>query len=219
MKLTHLSAFFATALLLPVNSAMAFEKCEGLDEKKIEKCEKKETKRIDKLRKTTTPFVPSKLGPDFASLDSENPFDMDSFYLGMSDTGIEPIDELLNEVAKIQAAVKMAKYVGYLNKNGEGDKAQKYAKPTLDALMELQNAQDGLMEKVQGLQSDPAALVSSPTQIPKAVSSLTSILGQIPQVFADIPGAISAVKPLASGAAAGAIEGAVPDMPAVPSVP
>ena len=213
MKLTHMSAFFATALLLPINSAIAFEKCDGLDEKKIAKCEKKETKRIDKLRATTTPFVPSTLGADFAGLDSENPFDMDDFYLGMSDTGIEPIDDLLNEVAKVQAAVKMAKYVGYLNKNGDSAKAQQYAKPTLDALMDLQNAKDGIMEKLAGLQKDPAALVSSPMEIPKAASSLASIAGQIPQVFADLPGAITSVKPLAEGAAGGAIDGAMPSLP------
>jgi hypothetical protein len=214
MKFKLVSLVLATAFALPLipNTAFAYEKCMGLEEKDFEKCEKKEAKRIGKLRSSTTAFVPSALGDGFSGLDATNPFDSDDWYLGTVETGIEKVDVVINEVVKVQAAVKMAKYVSWEFNNGDKDKATSYAKPTLDALMNLQNAQADIQGKVDELKSTPPTeLVDDPSQALKAigaVKNLVSVGAQIPSTFADIPGAITSVKPIAAGMGGDAVENA-----------
>jgi len=217
----------AFALATSVAPSIAFAQdsddlCAGLEGKKLDKCEDKKRKQLEKVRAKTTPFKPSKLSPKFAELDGDdvNPFNMDKYYVGVSESGIAPIDEVVVQVMRVQAAVTMASYVGELNKSGDKDKAAELAIPTIEVLQSLKDAVKDIQsaaEKV--ISTPPTELVESPAdamKVPKALGSLTSAAGQLPQLATDLPNALAAIGPLAGAAgngamdmAAEAVEGAV----------
>jgi hypothetical protein len=186
--------------------------CAGLEGKKLDKCEDKRRKQLEKVRSKTTPFQPSKLSPKFASLDGDdvNPFNMDKYYIGVADTGIAPVNEVVEQVMRVQAAVRMASYVGELHKNGDKEKAAELAIPTVEVLASLKDAVQDIQaaaEKV--IATPPQELVESPAdalKVPKAVGVLSAAVGQLPQLASDLPNAISALGPLTGAAAAGAVD-------------
>jgi len=204
-----------STLVVPSLASAQDDLCDGLEGKKLEKCEKKRTKQLEKLRAKTEPFQPSKLSPKFESLDGEdvNPLNMDKYYVGVSDTGIKPVNDVLEEVLKVSAAVKMGKYVGELQKNGETEKAKELAGPTMEVLVSLKDSKDDIMASIEKLTSTPPTeLVESPAdamKVPKALGAVTSAAGQIPQLFTDLPNVLAAVTPLAKAGAGAGVDGAM----------
>lgn len=185
--------------------AGAEDLCTGLEGKKLERCEEQRRERLAKMRERTTPFPPSLIHADLSDLDASNPFDQDRFYLGTVSTGIAEFDAVINEVVRVQAAVKMARYLGELYDAGEAEKAERYAAPTLEALIALKDTKENIMARIQALQGvDPKTLLSPEAlknpaellQAGQAVAQLGRVAAQVPGIFADIPGAIQSLKPL-----------------------
>jgi hypothetical protein len=209
----------AAACLVPAAPAFAYEKCEGLTDSDLTKCESKEAKRIAKLRKNTVPYTPSNLGADFKAWDDEakNPFAQDDWYCPASQSGIAKIDELLNELSKVQCTMTMAKYVGWLNANGQGADATALGKPTLDALMAVKDSQAAITEKFNAIKStSPTELVDDPSmvlKVPGALATAATMMGALPATIGAIPGAITAVKPIAAGVGGAAVGDAMDKLP------
>lgn len=209
------TALLGLALLVPASAysvdAHAYAKCDSLeDDKKKAKCEKKEAKRITKLRAKTTPFAPSALSDKFTDLDGEdaNPFNSDDYYTASYEPlGIEAVDQVLGGVANIEAALTMATYVGALEKEGKSDEAKKLASALLPELVKMKDEINNIKEGVEKIKADPASLVKdNPMLAPKVVGGATQALGKLPGIVTDLPKAVSAVKPLAGGAAGAAVE-------------
>jgi len=204
-----------STLIVPSIAAAQDDLCDGLEGKKLEKCEAKKVKALEKLRSKTTPFKPSKLSDKFADLDGDdvNPLNMDKYYVGVAETGIAPVDDVLVQVMRVNAAVQMGKYVGELEKNGESDKAKALAGPTVEILMQLKDAKDDIMGSVQKLTSTPPTeLVDNPAdalKVPKALGAVTSAAGQLPKLFTDLPNVMAAVVPLAKAGGGAALDGAM----------
>jgi len=71
-----------------------------------------------------------------------------------------------------------------------------------------------------GLAKDPAALASSPMEIPKALGAIAGTVPTLAKMIGDLPGAITALKSIAGGAAGAAVGGALDKVKdAVPAVP
>lgn len=203
------------ALLVPASTfsaeAFAYAKCDSLDDEKSKaKCEKKEAKRISKLRAKTTPYVPSTLTADLSNLDGEdaNPFNMDDYYTpSYEPLGIEAVDQVLGGVNRIDAALTMANYVGALNKEGKTDEAKALASALLPELIKMKDDIQAIKEGVEKIKADPASLVKdNPMLAPKVVGGAASALGALPGLITNLPKALSAVQPLAGGAAGAAID-------------
>jgi len=203
------------ALLVPASTfsadALAFAKCDSMEDAKAQaKCEKKETKRVSKLRSKTTPYVPSALNADLSSLDGEeaNPFNMDDYYTpSYEPLGIEAVDQVLGGVSRIDAALTMANYVGALNKEGKTDEAKTLASALLPELIKMKDDIQAIKEGVEKIKADPASLVKdNPMLAPKVVGGAASALGALPGMISDLPKAVSAVQPLAGGAAGAAMD-------------
>jgi len=203
-------AIIAFAVALPMsNPAHAYIKCDKkADAKAKKKCEKNMAKSIAKQRKGSTALKPSQLGDEFAFLDENNPFDTDDWYVGVSKIGVKKIDKLSMKVAKMSATVRLAKYTGYINKTDKAA-ASKLGGILLPKLQALQEDGQKLVEEIQGLVADPAALVQeNPTAALKIPGALGKLATNSVKAVGDIPGALTAVVPIAGGAAAGAIAGA-----------
>jgi hypothetical protein len=210
------TALLGFALLAPAalyaTDASAYAKCDGKEGKDLEKCEKKESKRISKLRSKTTAFVPSSLNSGLADLDAEdaNPFNMDDYYTpAYEPLGVEAADKVLGSVNTIDAALTMASYVGKLNKEGKTEEATKLASALLPELLKLKDEVKSIKEGIEQIKADPASLVKdNPMLAPKLVGATASALGQLPGMITELPKAVSAVKPLAKGAAAAGVNAA-----------
>jgi len=204
------------------NPAHAFIKCDKIeDSKKQKKCEKTAQKALDKQKKNKpNPYKPSDLGKEFASLDGDkNPFASDDFYLGTKDTGIKDVDAFVAEVNKAAATVRMAKYVGHLQKSDEAAASDLGGK-LLPKLIALKDSIKNIQEKGQNLAKDPKALASSPMEIPKAIGAIAGTVPTLAKIVGDLPGAIASLKSVAGGAAGAAVKGAVDKAKdAVPAVP
>ena len=179
--------------------------CAGLTDKKLERCETQRREKVAKLREKTTPFQPSLIHADLGALDANNPFDTDRFYLGTVSTSVPQFDAVINEVIRVQATVKLTRYLGELYAAGETEKAAQYAGPTLIALIELKDTKENIMARLQELQGvDPKSLLSpealkNPSELLKAGQAtlqLGRITAQVPTIFADVPGAIASLKPI-----------------------
>ena len=211
------TALLGLALLVPTTTlysadAAAFAKCDKMeDDKKKAKCEKSETKRIAKLRKKTTPFKPSAISDSFAALDGDdaNPFNTDDYYLGISETGIKPLDELVASVVRIQGAVALATYVGALDKDGKSDEAKALATDLLPELLKMKDEVEAIKEKVNEIKADPTSLVKdNPAAALKVPGALGPVATQLPKTIGQLPKAIAALKPLAGGAMGAAVKAA-----------
>jgi len=218
MKLTHL--FVGLSLILPLASfstnasaAGEYYKCRNKeDPKKKKKCNKNYEKWLGKEKARTEPYAPSALSDKFASLDAEgkNPFAGDDFYFGTMELGITKVDELMAEIYKVQATVKMAKYVGYLHKDGQKDEATALASSLLPELIALKDVVTNVQEKLAALQADiQNVLKENPTQIPKVGKLLAVSATSLTKTVADLPGVIVAITPIAKGAVGAAKEMAV----------
>jgi hypothetical protein len=210
--MTKYIAIIGLLLALPMsNSAHAFIKCDKMDDaKKQKKCEKSAKKSLDKQKKNSEPFQPSTLGKAFASLDAadKNPFASDDFYLGVKTTGIKPVDEFTAEVNQAAATIRMAKYVGHLQKS-DASAATALGGDLLPKLIALKDSIAKIQEKGQGLAKDPKALVASPMDIPKAIGAIAGTVPTLAKMVGDLPGAIVSLKSIAGGAAGAAIDKAV----------
>ena len=211
------TALLGFALLAPVSlyatDAAAFAKCDAMeDDKSKGKCEKKETKRIGKLRAKTTPLAPSTLNDGLSGLDGEdaNPFNMDDYYTpAYVPLEIAAVDSVLGGVNRINGALTMATYIGKLNKDGKTDEAKTLATALLPELVKMKDDIKSIKEGVEKIKADPKSLVTeNPMALPKVLSGTATALGQLPGMISDLPKAVSAIKPLAGGAAGAAVNAA-----------
>lgn len=211
-----LTRILAVCMLSSVLAAPAFASpCAGLEGKKLEKCEAKEAKkaekevaRIAKLRASTTPFLPSKVHPDLANLDEAavNPLNSDEFYVGYKETGLAQVDEVLIEATRVMATVKMANWVGKVNQDGDGQRATKVATVLLPELIKLQDSVPTIQAKVQEIISNPTSVVQDdPMAALKVPKALGGVAGQLPKALSELPQVISAIEPIAKGAAAAGV--------------
>lgn len=173
------------------------------DGKKKNKCNKAHEKYLSKNKKGTKPFKPSKISPQLAHLDEKanNPFATDDWYLGTFKVGAKPIDNLLAEVDRAVALIKMARYIGYLDKNGQKAEAAKLAKVVAPELKALKDLVPTIQQKATNVQNKlPKIIEKNPSVALKAPKVVTSILSDLATITKDLPGAIKAVVPLAKGA-------------------
>ncbi len=119
--------------------------------------------------------------------------------------GVESVDALLGEVDKAMATVKMAKYVGYIHKNGDKEEAVKLAGIILPDLIALKDIVPTMKEKVAAVQADiPNIAKDNPKAALAAPKALAGALTNIGKLPGDLAGAVKAVTPLAKGSAAAA---------------
>jgi hypothetical protein len=210
MAVSRLSLVFGAALLGFASNAFAFEKCDAeTDAKKKEKCEATEAKQVAKLRKSTTPFKPSALDAKFAALDGDdkNPFNQDDYYVGNIETGSKSFDELAGSVARINAALTMARYADSLAKAGKNDEAKAIAADLIPVLAKLKDDVKAIKESIDKVKADPAAIVKdNPMALPKVAKALPGLLTTVVDAATGIPAAIKSVDTLAKGAGAAAVE-------------
>lgn len=208
------TALLGLSLLAPASlyatDAAAFAKCDAMeDAKKQGKCVKKETKRVAKLRAKTTPMAPSALNAGLSSLDAEaaNPFNMDDYYTASYEPmGIANVDKVLGGVSKIDAALTMANYIGALHKDGKKDEAKTLATALLPELVKLKGEVESIKEGIDGIKADPAALAKDdPMKVPAIVKGAGAAAAALPGLITNLPKAVSAIKPLAGGAAGAAV--------------
>ena len=205
--INKLFAVVAFAVALPLSSpAHAYIKCDKKqDEKAKKKCEKNMAKTIANQRKNTNALQPSALGEEFSFLDENNPLDTDDWYVGVREIGVKQVDEMNLSVAKVSATLRLAKYTGYINKTDKAA-AAKLGGILLPKLRALETEAPALLNEVETLTAESANLISdNPTQalaIPKALGSLTT---NLTKAVASIPGALTAIVPIAKGAAANAV--------------
>jgi hypothetical protein len=210
--MTVKSALLGLALLFPASAfaedAVDFVKCAGEeDEKKKSKCNATEAKRVAKARTSSTLYKPSMLSEKFAGLDEDakNPFNQDSFYVGVIATGSKDVDAVLTSVAKIDGAITMASYIGHLNKTGKADEAKALATDLIPVLTKLGEELDAVTQSLQKIISDPKALGPDALKIlPVVKPALATVVG----AAVELPKALGAIKPLAGGAAGAAVDAA-----------
>ena len=174
------------------------------DDDKRAKCNKNHGKYLKKQKSKTEALKPSAITEKLASYDADdkNPFATDDWYYGTATTGIESLDALTGEVYKAAGAIKMARYAGYLNKNGSKDEAVTIAQAVLPELVALKDIVPTLQEKVEKVKAE---VMADPKQALKAKPAL-GVLAVIPKLPADLVGATKAVGPLAKGAAGAAVD-------------
>ena len=208
--LLGLGLFFSSAAFAE-DAKPDFVKCEGeTDEKKKDKCNATEAKRVAKARGNSTLFKPSMLSEKFAGLDEDakNPFNQDSFYVGTIATGSKDVDAVLTSVAKIDGAITMASYIGYLNKTGKSDEAKALATDLIPVLTKLGDDVKAIKESIDKIKANPAAVAANPAAVPKIVKALGPALVTVGGAAAELPKALGAIKPIAAGAAGAAVEAA-----------
>lgn len=177
------------------------------DDKKRAKCNKNHAKYLKKNQSKTEAFKPSALSDKLADYDADdkNWFASDDWYFGSLKIGVESVDSLTAEVDRAVAAVKTARYVGYLHKNGQQEEAVKLAGIVLPELINLKDIVPTLKEKVAAVQADvPNIAKENPKaalQAPKILGATLTNIGKLP---ADLGGAVKAVTPLAKGSAGAA---------------
>ena len=210
MNIKHIS--LALAFLVPsfayspvANAGAEYASCSHKkDDDKRAKCNKNHGKYLKKAQKKTTPFLPSAISSKFSALDAEdkNPFATDDWYYGTVTTGIESLDALTGEIYKAAGSIKMARYIGWMNSNGQKDDAVKLAQGLLPELVALKDIVPTLQEKVEKVKAE---ITADPKLALKAGPGL-SVLAVIPQLPKDLPGALKAIGPLAKGAAGAAVD-------------
>lgn len=203
----------STTLAAP---ALAFEgpeeRCKYMTGKKLEKCEARQVKRLARLRANTRPFQPSMIHKDLARFDATeaNPLNSDAFYVGYRKTGIDEVDVVLMDATRVIATVKMAAWVGKLNRDGKKKEAAQVAAVLLPELIKLKDSIPRIQQNVEQIIANPAALVAddpiAALGIPRA---LGSVVGQLPRALSELPKTIGAVEPLARGAAAAGVNRAL----------
>jgi hypothetical protein len=212
------SAILGLALMAPVSfysaDASAFAKCDNMDAgKKQDKCNAKEAKKVTKLRAKTTALKPSAINAGLSGLDGDdvNPLNTDELYTPAYEPfNIEAVDQVLGGVNRIDAALTMAGYIGELNKAGKTDEAKKLATALLPELVKMKDDIKGIKEDIDKIKADPASLAKeNPMAVPKIVGGATQALAAIPGMISGLPKAVSAIKPLAGGAAGAAVNAAV----------
>ena len=116
-------------LLLFTHPAVArvrtYDSCSQYRVDRQKQCNKEWHRQLARERRATTPFLPSKISPALAHLDSpdQNPLATDDWYLGVYQTGWAPMDQHLATVDRSRAMVRMTDYLLWLHKNGQQDQA------------------------------------------------------------------------------------------------
>ena len=212
--MSSLRTFFCALTLFAIPAAVPttadaadaaeYQSCSHHDDaKQQKKCNKAQDKYLSKNKSGTKPFKPSKISEQLAAYDdkTKNPFATDDWYLGTKKIGAKPIDSLVGEIDRAVALIKMARYVGYLDKNGEQAEAAKLAKIIAPELIALKDLVPTLKDKVAKVQARlPKIIEKNPTIALKAPGVLKDLLVDIATITKDLPGAIKAIKPLAKGA-------------------
>jgi hypothetical protein len=177
------------------------------DDDKRAKCNKNHAKYLKKNKGKTDPMVPSAITDKLSSYDAadKNIFATDDWYFGTVTTGIKSLDELTGEVYKATGAIKMARYAGYLNQNGNKEEAVAVAQAVLPELVALKDIVPTMQEKVAAVKAE---ITADPKLALKAKPAL-NVLTVLPKLPADLAGAIKAAGPLAKGAAGAAVDQAV----------
>jgi len=210
------SSLFALALLFPATAfaedapAPDFVECADKPEGEKAKCNAKAAKAVGKARAASTLYKPSALSDKFAGLDEDakNPFNLDSFYVGVTETGSKDVDAVLASVAKIDGAIAMAYYIGYLSKTGKSDDAKALATDLIPVLTKLGDDVKAIKESIDKIQANPTAVASSPAAVPKIVKALGPAAVTVGGAAAELPKALGAIQPIAAGAAGAAVEAA-----------
>lgn len=213
VNIKHIS--LALAFLVPsfayspvANAGAEYASCSHKeDDDKRKKCNDKHAKYLKKQKKKTEPLLPSAISDKFGDLDGadKNPFATDDWYYGTVTTGIKSLDELTGEIYKAAGAIKMARYIGWLNKNGQKEEAVKLAQSLLPELVALKDIVPTLQGKVDAVKAE---ITADPKLALKAKPAL-GVLTVIPTLAKDLPGALKAIGPLAKGAAGAAVDMAV----------
>lgn len=213
MNIKHIS--LALAFLVPsfayspvANAGSEYASCSHKkDDDKRAKCNKTHAKYLKKQKPKTEALKPSAISDKFADLDAEdkNPFASDDWYYGTVTTGIESLDGLTGEVYKAAGAIKMARYIGWMNQNGQKEEAVELAKILLPELIALKEIVPTLQEKVSTVKAE---ITADPKLALKAKPAL-GVLAVIPTLAKDLPGALKAIGPLAKGAGGAAVDMAV----------
>lgn len=174
------------------------------DDDKRAKCNKNHSKYLKKQKSKTEPLKPSAISDKFSGLDAEdkNPFATDDWYYGTVTTGIESLDALTGEIYKAAGAIKMARYIGWMNSNGQKDDAVKLAQTLLPELIALKDIVPNLQKQVDKVKAE---ITADPKLALKAKPAL-GVLAVIPTLAKDLPGALKAIGPLAKGAAGAAVD-------------
>ena len=198
-------AFVAVPAAIPSTAdAGEYQCCAHHDDaKKQKKCNKSHDKYLSKNKSSTKAYKPSKISPQLAELDekAKNPFATDDWYFGTSKVGAKPIDNLLGEVDRAVALIKMARYIGYLDKNGESAQAAKLAKVVAPELVALKDILPTLQQKASKVQSRlPDIIQKNPSIALQAPGIIKDVITDLATITKDLPGAIKAIKPLAKGA-------------------
>ena len=198
-------ALLAVSFTLPVAAdAAEYQSCDHHeDDKKKKKCNKAQEKYLDKNKDDTKAFKPSKIHASLAEFDDaeKNPFATDDWYFGTKKVGAKPIDNLMGEVDRAVAIIKMARYIGYLDKNGQQAEAAKLAAAVAPELIALKELVPTLKKKASNVQSKlPTIIQKNPSLATKAPGLVKDLIVDIATITKDLPGAIKAIKPLAKGA-------------------
>ncbi len=208
--MVNLRSFFGAIALSSISAAIPltadageYQSCSHHDDAaRKKKCNKAQDKYLAKNKKGTKPYKPSKISPQLAHLDEkdQNPFATDDWYLGTQKVGAKPIDNLLGEVDRAVALIKMSRYIGYLNSNGQKDEAVKLAKVVAPELKALKDLVPTLKQKASNVQSKlPKIIEKNPAIALKAPGIVKNLLADIATITKDLPGAVKAVGPLAKG--------------------
>lgn len=213
MNIKHISlalAFLGSsfAYSTAANAGAEYASCSHKkDDDKRAKCNKNHGKYLKKQKAKTEALKPSAISSKFSGLDADdkNPFASDDWYYGTVTTGIESVDGLTTEIYKAAGAVKMARYIGWMNQNGQKEEATALAKDLLPELIALKDIVPTLQEKVTTVKGE---ITSDPKLALKAKPAL-GVLAVIPTLAKDLPGAVKAVGPLAKGAGGAAVDMAV----------
>jgi hypothetical protein len=193
------------SIAVPVTAdAAEYQSCDHHDDdKKKKKCNKSQEKYLSKNKASTKAFKPSKINASLAPFDEaeKNPFATDDWYLGTKKVGAKPIDNLTAEVDRAVATIKMARYIGYLDKNGQQAEAAKLAAVIAPELIALKDLVPTLKKKASNVQSKlPTIIQKNPSLATKAPGLIKDLIVDIATITKDLPGAIKAIKPLAKGA-------------------
>jgi hypothetical protein len=140
----------------------------------------------------TVPYTPSELDAKLAAWDADdvNPFATDAYRVRTGSCGLQSVDQLLTDTARLEAIVAGTRFI--IDQIGEGNADAIAAAPTLvPLLMEVPELGQGLIARGQAIPNTLPGEVSGPDklEVPKclpmaadAVTSLETVVERAPKV-------------------------------------